>query len=128
MTCLELYDTVAALIGENPDSAASGLIRSRIPAFINTAASELSELDIAYRRYVIGESEVGFPKRVKSLDDELPVCLRLAPAMAFYVAALAVRDENPDMAETLGRDYVNAYENVARVIPACVSAVADVYR
>ena len=129
MTCLDIFEIVAALIGEDADDSGADLLKKRLPALISTAACELFELDRAYRKYVLCEivSDGDGPEPIHSLDDESPVTPRLVPTLAFYVSALLIRDENSALAEMLSRDYANSRDAIASSIPAHSSVVRDRY-
>jgi len=128
MTCYDILMMVAALVGEDPDDSGSKMLKRRLPALINIVYPELLELDRAYRRYVNGEIVSDKePHPVNSLGDECPVCTRLAPALAFYVAALVIRDENAALAEMLSRDYINSRDTAAASIPSHSSEIRDRY-
>ena len=131
-TCQDVYETVAALIGEDHSDSAAEPIKQRIPALISVCAVEMYELDRAYRMYVLGNPESAssadiFPG-VSSLSDPLPVCDRLLAPMSFKVAALVVRDENPELSEMLMSDCVKSCAAVAESIPAKVGYTLDVYK
>ena len=130
MDCLSLFAMAAALTGENGFDPESEPIRRRAPALITAAAVSLHELDCAYRIGVLGEPlpDAGLPlPEIRELSDPLPVCDRLAPALACCVAALLVRDENRELSDSLSADFTALCAGIARSIPASVERIREIY-
>ena len=130
MDCLGLFTMAAALTGENGFDPESEPIRRRAPALITAAAVSLHELDCAYRIGVLHEQlpEGGLPlPEIRELSDPLPVCERLAPALACCVAALLVRDENRELSDSLSADFTALCTGIAAGIPASVDRIRDIY-
>lgn len=129
-----------AFIDESGEGEDSEGLRSRAPRLINAAAIGLYELDRAYRRYVLGEGsasggsimggDTGFPGALcpaSGLDDDLPLCDRLAAACAYYVAAMLIRGDNPAAADRFQAEYGSAVADVAAALPAVVGPIRDCY-
>ncbi len=127
--CYNLVKLISAVVGEYPGGSGFELLCERMLPLINAGAVELSELDAAYRRNVLGQNVADgrLPSVVTKLSDPIPVCDRLAHALGFYAASLYVRDESPTLSEALWDDYTSAVDAVRAAVPAVVSEVVDVY-
>ena len=127
-TCMDVYKVVCAFIGEDHNSASADPIKRRMPALISAAAMNLRERDTLYRVTVLGEAVTDAGSvNIADLSENAPVCDRLIPVLAMNCAAMAVRDENPELAKAFAGDYTRTVGEISQAIPASAGRVIDVY-
>ncbi len=61
------------------------------------------------------------------LDEDFPLCERLAPAAALYLAAMLILDEDEDRSDRLYERYTEELSNIRCGIPATLESIREVY-
>lgn len=134
MTCRSIYDAALRLLNEAVSDAGEDAVRDttaelaeRAPYILAAAVSEMRESDAAYRA-AHDLAAVDYPDDVLlPLDATFPLSTRFAHAAAFYLAALLVADEAPELSDTLFDRFCDAMATVRTAIPVLTGRIRDVY-
>ncbi len=127
MENLEIYEHSLALLGLTPDPEKNEDLAERAPYHLAAFCAEAEEVDRWLRQYLGEESASSFNRVCISLDEEFPLCERLAPVAALYLASLLILDEDPERSDLLYDRYSEALSDVYRGIPATMESIREVY-
>ena len=127
MTLRSVYLTALKLIGEVDYSTSESELSERAPYSGAELCREAAALDRAYRKaFGIGEAEE-FEGLYLDLEAEFPLADRFAPAAAYYMAAMLILDEDPELYEKLFERWCDALASISAEIPFVKGSTAEVY-
>ena len=127
MTLQSVYDTALRIIGEVSDSIGESELAERAPYIGAALCTEAASLDRAYRQaFGLKEAE-SFPTLFMSLDSDFPLSDRFAPAAAYYMAAMLILDEDPELYEKLFDRWCQDFAAISAEIPFVKGSTVDVY-
>ncbi len=132
MTCKKIYKSALKLINE-PSGAGVGCaeefdeLEERAPYLLAAAVAEAGEVDDEYRRSHGLDPRVPCDDVELPLDAEFPLSPRFAPAASFYLAAMLIADENPELSDALFDRFCDAMADIKASIPAISGRIRNVY-
>ena len=127
MTLRSVYLTALKLIGEVDYSTSESELSERAPYIGAALCREAATLDRAYRKaFGIGEVEE-FEGLYLDLEAKFPLADRFAPAAAYYMAAMLILDEDPELYEKLFERWCDALASISAEIPFVKGSTAEVY-
>jgi len=123
----DVYDTALKFLSEPGTSPASDDYLGRAPYILAAVYREMDALDRAYRRANGLDGAIAPEGLLLPLADDFPLCDRLAPAAAYYLASSLVFDESIDLSDRLFNLYCRCSAAVRGEISAEVLPIRDVY-
>lgn len=122
----DIYNNALALVGETVSSEYVEDYEERAPYLIASFCSQAKLLDKHIRASEGLDEQSAFSAVYLSLDNEFPLCDRLAPAAALYVASMTVIDEDPDLSDELYERYCDSMSTLSTVCGA-VESISERY-
>ena len=124
MQNLEIYEHALALLSLSPEDGENGDLAERAPYHLAAFCSEAEEVD----RWLSPTDEAPSFHRIRlSLDEEFPLCERLAPVAALYLASLLILDEDPEHSDRLYERYGEAMSDLRMGLPATLESITERY-
>ncbi|MBQ9131888.1 MAG: hypothetical protein IJX62_05410 [Clostridia bacterium] len=128
MTYRELFDAAVRMVDENAADGDTEDYEERAGYLLATACSQCAPQDEVYRKaHGLGQSTTQDVGLYVTLDGEFPLSPIFAPAVACYLAAMLVLDENEEMSDTLFSHYANALAAIRGGLPVTAEKIADHY-
>lgn len=121
MTCLEIYDSAAALIGEIGGESVTADLRSRTIRLINLSLLELKSDCARFR----GESVTYAPIAALSANYHYPD--EFAPFSTLYTASALAAGEDDSLSKRLYAQYEAQLARLRASLTAQTGAIKDVY-
>ncbi len=123
----ELYEAALRLLAENPDTGETDDYEERAPYLLAAFCSEAQEVDTALR-HAAGDSPLPeFNPVWIPLEGNFPLSAKLTKAACFYLAAMLVIDERPDLSDRLYDQYCSAMASLSSAFPAVTESISDCY-
>ena len=124
MTNREIYEAALALIAEDQDLCED--YEARAGHLIGMFVGECRDTDGYYRlsRGVGGVSEAA---EALDLDDVFPLSDRFYSAGAYFVAAMLVEVENPELCDHLFAHYAREISSIVQGVGGMSESIRDVY-
>lgn len=99
----------------------------RAPYLLAAFCGEARVIDQRYREAFSLDAQPEFDRSFVGLSDELPLCDRLAPTAAIYLAATLLIDEAPALSEAFAERCRESLAEAYGEIPATLHPITDVY-
>ena len=99
----------------------------RAPYLLAAFCGEARVIDERYREAFSLGDQPAFDRSFIGLSDRLPLCDRLAPTAAIYLAATLLIDEAPALSETFAERCRESLAEAYGEIPATLHSITDVY-
>jgi hypothetical protein len=112
----EIYNSALGLLGELEDPLLCEDYEERAPYLLASFCSLASEVDKRIRRMEEIEDQISFSPAFLSLDSTFPLCDRLVPTAALYLAAMLVIDENDTLSDSLYDKYCDAIASISSIV------------
>ena len=123
----EIYEHALALLSLGHSTDENEDFAEQAPYHLAAFCTEAEDADRALRQHQgVGAAEE-FNKVRIPLDEEFPLCDRLAPAAALYLAAMLILDEDPDRSDRLYDRYGEALSDAYQGIPATLESITQHY-
>jgi len=100
---------------------------ARAPYILAAFCGEARVIDKRYRDAFALEEQPDFDRTHIALYDELPLCDRIAPIAATYLAAMLMIDEQPSLSEVFSENCRESLAAAYSEIPAELHSIKDVY-
>ena len=115
MSCTnkQIYSSALGMLGELNDPMLCEDYEERAPYILAAFCSLASEIDKRMRIVDSLEDQPSFSHVFLSLDSAFPLCQKLAPAAALYLAAMLVIGENDELSDSLYDKYCDAIASLA---------------
>ena len=127
MQCKYIFRSALKLLGEIGNETDNPDYTDRAPYIIAAFISEAFDADKKYR-IAHGLDEADEPDQVYiDLDDEFPLCDKLAPMCAFYLASLLIADENPEISESYYDRYCDSISSFIASLPTRAESIKNIY-
>lgn len=127
MQNLEIYEHALALLSLTPSEEENSDLMERAPYHLAAFCSEAENMDLWLADAEGGDTDSSFNRICLPLQDRFPLCERLAPVAALYLASLLILDEDPDLSDRLYDRYSQAMADLRMGIPARVESITDIY-
>ena len=127
MQCKHILRSALKLLGEVGGETDNPDYTERAPYIIAAFVSEAYNADERYR-IAHGLDKSPEPDQVYvDLDDEFPLCDRLAPMCAFYLASLLIADESPELSESYYDRYCDSISSFLYSLPAKAECIKQIH-
>ncbi|MBR2353093.1 MAG: hypothetical protein IKA76_01140 [Clostridia bacterium] len=123
----EIYEHALALLALGHDPNENEDFAEQAPYHLAAFCGEAEETDRWLRLYGGIGSSPDFNRIRLPLEDDFPLCDRLAPVAALYLAAMLILDEDPDRSQFLYERYGEALSDVHNGIPATLESIKNIY-
>lgn len=131
MKCENIYRAALNILNESEAFGPCDDIddmEERSTFLIAAFCEEVRELDRSYR-WAHGLAQVTPSDRVTlRMDEDFPICSRFVPAAAYYVAAMLILDDNPELSDKLFERYCDSISAISAALPCRTFSTVDVYR
>ena len=119
----DIYDHALALLSLSPQPYDNEDLAERAPYHLAAFCLEAEDVN----RWLSPASTPSFHPTYLPLEDEFPLCDRLAPVAALYLASMLILDEDPDRSAILYDRYADAMSDVHHGIPATLESIKELY-
>ena len=127
MTVKDIYDSALRLLSESTSPEDNNDYEERAPYLVAIFCSEESSTDAALRR-LYGQAQVQYSDSVyMGLEESFPMLPALAPAAAYYLAAMLVIDDDTELSDKLYEKYCDSMSKLCESIPAVSERICDRY-
>ena len=113
VTNRDIYNNALVCIGERVNGENTADYEERAPYLIASFCSLAKSTDKSIRKAEGLDAQPKFSPVFISLDDQFPLCDRLMPSAAVYVAAMLVIDEDADLSDSLYDKYCDSMATLA---------------
>ena len=127
MTVKDIYDSAIRLLAESTNAVDNEDYEERAPYLVAIFCSEECSTDAALRR-LHGHEQITYSDSVyMGLEESFPLLSSLAPAAAYYLAAMLVIDDNVELSDKLYEKYCDSMSRLCESIPAVSERICDRY-
>ncbi len=119
----DIYEHALALLSLGHSSAENEDLAEQAPYHLADFCTENEDLD----RWLSMSSTEEYSHTYLPLEQDFPLCDRLAPAAALYLAAMLILDEDEDRSDRLYGRYTEELSNIRYGIPATLESIRKVY-
>ena len=119
----DIYEHALALLSLKPSMYDNEDLIERAPYHLAAFCLEAEDVNC----WLTGSTAPSFHPTFLELGDEFPLCDRLAPVAAFYLAAMLILDEDPERSQILYDRYGDAMSDVHNGIPATLESIRQTY-
>ena len=119
----DIYEHALALLSLGHSSSENEDLAEQAPYHLAAFCIENEDLD----RWLSGSASGTGARAYLSLEEEFPLCDRLAPAAALYLAAMLILDEDTERSDRLYDRYTEELSNVRCGIPATLESIRNLY-
>ena len=123
----EIYESALRILGESLNEGENEDYKESAAFLIAAFCNETEEIDNSIRRICGLYDRPYFNPVWVSLDEEFPSSERLAPAAAFYLAAMLILDDDPERSDALYEKYCDSIANIEGSFPMTSGSIVDVY-
>jgi hypothetical protein len=127
MQNLEIYEHALALLSLTPSEEENSDLMERAPHHLAAFCSEAESMDLWLTDEEGGDTDSSFNRICLPLEARFPLCERLAPVAALYLASLLVLDEDPDLSDRLFSRYCDAVSRICAGLPMQSEEILDRY-
>ena len=128
MTGSDILTMACNLLAETSgDSVTVADLRARAPYILAAFCGEARVIDKRYREAFSLGTQPMFDRTHLDLSKAFPLCDRLAPTAAMYVASLLIADENPELSAIFSERCRDSLSSVYCEIPATIQSIKNVY-
>ena len=113
MTNRDIFNNALVFIGESSTSENIADYEERAPYLLASFCSLTKATDKSLRKAEGLEEQPSFSPVVLSLSGTFPLCDRLSPIAAVYVAAMLVIDEDADLSDSLYDKYCDSIASLS---------------
>ena len=121
----QIYQSALGLIGELNDPMPCDDYEERAPYILASFCSLACEIDERLRIIDSLDAQPSFSHVCLSLDASFPLCDRLCPAAALFLAAMLVIGENDELSDSLYDKYCDAIARVGSSVGIASSPSSD---
>ena len=121
----QIYQSALGLIGELNDPMLCEDYEERAPYILASFCSLASEIDKKLRIIDSLDAQPSFSHVCLSLDASFPLCDRLCPAAALFLAAMLVIGENDELSDSLYDKYCDAIASIGSSVGIASSHSSD---
>ena len=119
----DIYEHALALLSLGHSSAENEDLAEQAPYHLADFCTENEDLN----RWLSMSSTEEYSHTYLPLEQDFPLCDRLAPAAALYLAAMLILDEDEDRSDRLYGRYTEELSNIRYGIPATLESIRKVY-
>lgn len=99
----------------------------RLPFLIAACCSELSLLDLAYRKAFGEEKQHYFSGLYIGIDDVFPLSERFVSPVTLYCASMILTDVDSEMSDTLFDKYADSVSSISASVPFNSESITEKY-
>ncbi len=119
----EIYEHALALLSLPTEPHDNEDLAERAPYHLAAFCLEAQDVN----RFLSATPTPMFHPAYLPLDNPFPLCDRLAPVAALYLASMLILDEDPDRSQLLYDRYGDAMSDVYSGIPATLESIKELY-
>ncbi len=127
MQCKDIFRSALKLLGEIGDETNNPDYTDRAPYIIAAFVSEAFDTDRKFRLAHGLEDATESDRVYIDLEDDFPLCDRLAPMCAFYLASLLIADESPELSESYYDRYCDSISKLIASLPSRTEGIKQIH-
>ena len=121
----EIYEGALRLLAQSSEGADNSDYEERAPYILASFCSLACEIDERLRIIDSLDAQPSFSHVCLSLDASFPLCDRLCPAAALFLAAMLVIGENDELSDSLYDKYCDAIASIGSSVGIASSPSSD---